>query len=381
MNAVTTNLIDGHWPAIPAALAMRARHSQTDYLPSASLVVLRRRAALLAWLRSFFTDHGYWEVQTPVLSRDVCIDAWLEPIAVPLSGGADAAPSAAYLQTSPEFAMKRLLSAGAEAIFEITPAFRKGESGPLHNPEFTLLEWYRVGDTYHDQMSFTEDLVAGFLEQARIPGEGEAAREGEAPAEPSSRENAFESALPRPFPRLTYAAAFREAIDIDPLPLSGAELQQVAAGLGVQAPASLTADDRDGWLNLLLAERVEPHLAQRPALFLHDYPASQAALARIRSDDPPVAERFELYLHGIEICNGYQELTDAGELRERFARQSELRSAACLPPLPQQSRLLEAMEHGLPECSGVALGLDRLLMIALGCTSIDEVIPFPWPRA
>jgi elongation factor P--(R)-beta-lysine ligase len=370
---------------------MRATHSRIDYLPTASLAVLRRRAELLGWLRSFFSDHGYWEVQTPVLSRDVCIDAWLEPIAVPLGAGDTA--STAYLQTSPEFAMKRLLSAGAEAIYEITPAFRKGESGPLHNPEFTLVEWYRVGDTYHDQMAFTEELVTGLFHQANLLRGGEAAREGEAPAkptdawegeapaEPSSREDAFAAALSRPFPRLTYAAAFREALDVDPLSMSGPQLQQVAQALGVQAPASLTADDRDGWLNLLLAERVEPHLARRPALFLHDYPASQAALARIRPEDPPVAERFELYLNGIEICNGYQELTDVDELRERFARQSDLRRVAGLPSLPQQSRLLDAMDHGLPDCAGVALGLDRLLMIALGCTSIDEVIPFPWPRA
>ncbi len=149
----------------------------------------------------------------------------------------------------------------------------------------------------------------------------------------------------------------------------------------MSAPHTLSSDDRDGWLNLLLAELVEPHLGQDNATFLYDYPASQAALARIRDDDPPVAERFELYIAGIEICNGYQELTDADELRARSRKQSEIRAQAGLRPLPTANRLLLAMEAGLPDSSGVALGFDRLAMLALGYESIADVMPFPFDRA
>jgi lysyl-tRNA synthetase class 2 len=162
---------------------------------------------------------------------------------------------------------------------------------------------------------------------------------------------------------------------------SAAELAALAKSLGVDAPPGLPPDDMDGWLNLLLALRVEPTLAQSPALFMYDYPPGQAALARIRSDAAPVAERFELYLSGIEICNGYQELTDAGELRRRIGVQSALRRRDGNRPLPAESRLLEAMEAGLPECAGVALGFDRLLMAAVGAQSVAEVMPFPIDRA
>lgn len=336
--------------------------SSNDFLPTASLTVLRRRAELLTWLRGFFRRHGYWEVQTPLLSHDVCIDAWLEPFSVPLSSDTGPSASAAFLQTSPEFAMKRMLAAGADAIFQITSSFRQGEAGPLHSAEFTIVEWYRTGDSYHDQMQFTEELVTGFLEAARDVAD-------QSPP------------LQRPIPRLTYDEAFLLACGSRVLELSTTSIRDLAAQKQVTAPASLAEADRDGWLNLLLAEVVEPHLQKQQAVFLYDYPASQAALARIRADDPPVAERFELYLQGIELCNGYQELTDANELRRRFDRQSEIRTQAGLPSLPQTSRLLKAMDAGLPECSGVALGFDRLLMIALSRETIADVIAFPFDRA
>jgi lysyl-tRNA synthetase class 2 len=187
--------------------------------------------------------------------------------------------------------------------------------------------------------------------------------------------------LPLPFSRLTYDGAFMAAVGQSVLGLGAAELARLAQSLKVEAPPGLSPDDVDGWLNLLLALRLEPTLAETPALFLYDYPPGQAALARIRPDARPVAERFELYLSGVEICNGYQELTDAGELRRRIAAQSALRRRDGNRPLPAESRLLDAMEAGLPECAGVALGFDRLLMAAVGAQSLAEVMPFPIDRA
>ena len=339
--------------------------SSGDFGPSASLEVLKRRATMLGWLREFFHDHGYWEVQTPLLCRDVCVDAWLEPFCVPVQSRSGTTVKKMFLQTSPEFAMKRLLASGAKAVYQITPAFRVGESGPLHNPEFTIVEWYRTDDTYYDQMAFTEELTVGFLKQA-----------GELTGNTDDMVR-----FDRPFPRATYDKCFRDVFGQTVLDRPTDELRELAVSKSLAIPKSLSEEDRDGWLNFLLAETVEPRLAQQAGVFVHDYPASQAALARIRPDNPPVAERFELYLRGIEICNGYQELTDADELRRRIDGQSQLRANTGLPPLPTESRLLEAMDAGLPDCAGVALGFDRLLMIGLGLSTIDDVVAFPFQRS
>ncbi len=331
-----------------------------SFLPTASLEVLRRRAALLAATRRFFDDHGYFEVDAPHLSRDTCIDAWIDPVV--LVSGLSSTTGPLYLQTSPEFAMKRLLVAGADAIYQLGHVFRGGERGPRHNPEFAMLEWYRVGDSYHDQMTFTEQFlrhIAGLALDANAPP----------------------VALPERFERVAYDEAFERAIGTRVLALPTPELIGLAARLNVSAPDSLDEQDRDGWLNLLLAERVEPWLATRTAVFLYDYPASQSALARVRPEEPLVAERFELYLGAVELCNGYQELTDADELRRRMNRQNDIRIAAGASSLPVESRLLAAMNRGLPDCAGVALGFDRLVMWRLGLERIDDAIPFPVDRA
>ncbi len=364
-----------------------------DWRPAAHLEMLWLRSALLAWTRQFFRDHGYWEVETPLLSHDVCVDTWLEPFAVQVPDSSHPAGGRTmYLQTSPEFGMKRLLAAGAEAIFQITRSFRHGDRGALHNPEFTIVEWYRRGDSYQTQMAFVEELVRGFhaavndllaqLEDQFFPsppGVVTKAERHDAGGEGGRRPE--EGVSVAPFLRLTYEQAFVDALGTGVLALRGDELRQLARTHGVSAPASLGDDDRDEWLNLLLQSCVEPLLAPRGAVFVCDYPASQAALAQIRHDQPPVAERFELYLDGIEICNGYQELTDPEELRQRIAQQSRLRADAGLPPLPVDSRLLAAMDSGLPDCAGVALGFDRLLMSACGSTHIDDVLTFPLDRA
>ncbi|MGE0376653.1 MAG: EF-P lysine aminoacylase EpmA [Planctomycetaceae bacterium] len=345
--------------------------------PTASLFVLRLRAEMLHWVRRFFRERGYWEVETPLLSHDVCVDAWLEPFCVDC--GRSTGSEAMYLQTSPEFGMKRLLAAGADSIFQITRAFRQEERGPLHNPEFTIIEWYRSGDTYLRQMDFVEELAVGFQTGLRslltqVDPDATATDGGIALAK-------LVPPLSRPIPRITYEDAFTQSLGEAVLSLPVSRLVQLAHARGIVPPRSLDGDDRDGWLNLLFLEAVEPLLAQSDAAFVFDYPASQAALARVRRENPPLGERFELFLRGVEICNGYQELTDPAELRERFAAQSQKRSRAGLPALPVESRLLTAMEAGLADCAGVALGFDRLLMALLGAPSLDDVIAFPFDRA
>lgn len=284
------------------------------------------------------------------------IDPNIEPFVVAAS-----ASERVFLQTSPEFAMKRLLATGAEAIYQLGKVFRHGELGRLHNPEFTMLEWYRVGDTHHEQMTFVEEFVTAFADEvARLT-------------------NTPHSPLPSPhFERLTYDLAFERHAGSKVLTRPTDEIVAMARRLGVSAPDSLSPDDRDGWLNLLLAERVEPHLGHDRPTFLFDYPASQAALACVRGEGrTAVAERFELYVQGIELCNGYHELTDADALRERIRQDS----VASGQRIPEPTRLLSAMEHGIPICSGVALGFDRLLMLSLGHHTLRQVIPFPFEVA
>ncbi len=258
--------------------------------------------------------------------------------------------------------MKRLLAAGPTAIYQVTRAFRNGEVGPLHNPEFTMVEWYRVGDDMAAGMELLSDLCQALLGAPAVE-------------------------------RVSYAAAFQRHVGVNPHSAIEAELSTAAKRQGINVPAGL-GNDRDAWLNVLLAECVEPHLGQAAPTILYDYPASQAALARIRVDKAStghavagelssvaVAERFELYVRGIELANGYHELLDAAELRRRNAAANKARAAHGKPNLPEESRLLQAMEAGLPACTGVALGFDRMVMLAAGAKSLAEVLSFPIDRA
>ena len=331
--------------------------SPGDYRPTATLDMLELRAKLLSTMRRFFDERGYFEVDTPLLSHDRVVDPHLEPFVV------EGAAAPLYLQTSPEFGMKRLLAAGARAIYQIGHVFRAHELGRLHNPEFTMVEWYHTGDTHVEQMQVVEDLVVEVFRDA------ERARPNIAPVPQT------------PFLRTTYREAFERHTGSDVFVLTTSQLVELARARGVSMPESFNLTDRDGCLNLLLAELVEPHLGRERPEFLCDYPASQAAIARIRLDTVPVAERFELYLAGIELCNGYHELTDPAELRRRMEVESRRRESEGLSPLPVSSRLLSAMEAGLPPCAGVALGFDRLLMLAAGAKSIAEVVPFAFDRA
>ena len=342
----------------------------SDFLPTASLAVLRQRARVLKTVREFFDTRGYWEVQTPLLSHDAPLDSHLVPFTTewwpggiaPATGAPTFSANVLYLQTSPEFCMKRLLAAGADAIYQLGSVFRNGESGSSHNPEFTMLEWYRTGDTLNAQLQLVEDLVDSVYTELKKDRPGL-----QSPA--------------RPFLRTTYRQAFQRELGFDVFSQTTQNLVDAARERQLTPPPGLTDSDHDGWLNFLLALLVEPHLGRERPEFLCDYPASQAALARIRPGDPPVAERFELYDRGVELCNGYVELTEPRELSQRIAADSLRREQEGLPPLQSESRLLQAMQSGLPESVGVALGFDRLCMLALGLETIDEVIPFPLSRA
>jgi lysyl-tRNA synthetase class 2 len=309
---------------------------------------------LLRELREFFHARGFVEVETPLLSADVVVDRHLDPLTTILAGD-PRRPSEGrclFLQTSPEFGMKRLLAAGAPAIFQVTRAFRNAEVGPLHNPEFTLVEWYRPGDDLAAGVQLLSDLCQALLNRG--------------PAE-----------------TISYAEAFTRHAGINPLLSTAPALAAAAADRGVSLPAGLNPADVDLWLDLLLVELVQPRLGRGRPTILVDFPPSQAALARIRvePEKPPVAERFELFVDGIELANGYHELLDPSELRLRIRRANKERAADGKPPLPETNRLLEAMEHGLPPCCGCALGFDRLALVALGATTLAEVLAFPIDRA
>ncbi|MGM0913891.1 MAG: EF-P lysine aminoacylase EpmA [Pseudomonadota bacterium] len=324
-----------------------------DWCPTATIATLRERARLLAGVRAFFAERGVLEVETPVLGHGGSTDLHLASLSAEAT--TPAGRERLWLQTSPEFAMKRLLAAGSGPIFQLARCFRDGEVGRRHNLEFTMLEWYRPGLTLDALIEETAELVRRVL--GREPGDG-----------------------PVPLRRRRYRDLFREALGIDPFTVSIETLRRLAAEQG-----GLAMDDapRDDCLDLLISLEIEPHLGRGGIDVVVDYPASQAALAR-RHRDPEdgewVASRFELYLEGLELANGYDELTDAEEQAVRFAEDNAARRAAGLPEVDVDRRLVAALEHGMPAGSGVALGIDRLIQLALGKSSVAEVMAFATPR-
>ena len=317
-----------------------------NWQPAASLANLKLRAELLKRLRMFFQTRGVLEVETPALSRVGTTDRHLASFRVENPRGGHL-----YLHTSPEFPMKRLLAAGAGDIWQLCKVFRAGETGRQHNPEFTLLEWYRLGFDHHRLMREVAELIGGLLLGTRTPAE-----------------------------YLTYRQAFQQYAGFDPFTVDIPACIRVLQDAGRPFPARRDLD-KDGWLDLVAAELVYPVLGRQGLSFIYDYPASQAALARVRPGDPPVAERFEAFFMGMELANGFHELTDAREQRRRFEADRDYRRQQDLPDVPLDENLLAALQHGLPDCAGVALGFDRLLMLAAGAQSIDEVIAFPFERA
>ncbi len=315
-----------------------------DWRPNATLETLRRRAAIVAGIRDFFAQREVLEVETPALSAATVTDPHLASLAVP------AGPEGTlFLQTSPEFAMKRLLAAYGVPNYQIARAFRSDEAGRRHNLEFTLLEWYRPGFDHHRLMDEVEDLLRGLL--------------GVGPAE-----------------RVGYSVLFRRHVGLDPVEADEPSLAARAMTHGLSSTAAV-AMDRDGCLDFLFSHVVQPALDPARPVFVYDFPASQAALARIRPDPVPVAERFEVFLAGMELANGYHELNDAEEQAARFVADLERRRCLGLPEPAPDGRLLAALRHGLPDCAGVALGVDRLVMAATGASHIREVMAFALDRA
>lgn len=343
--------------------------------PTATRAMLEQRAALMARARRFFADRGVLEVDTPVVVNAAVTDVHIHSARVHLaSEGFEPSKSAQhpyFLHTSPEYAMKRLLASGSGDIFQICHVVRGFERGRLHNAEFTLIEWYRIGFSLDDLMSEVDALVRDLL------GPRSAGRSSE---------------------RITYRESFLRELQLDPFSASMGELQQAAKTLGFTgsggsggstgptgttgaAAAAGNGSDRDELLELLMGALIGPRLGANALTFVRGYPASQAALAQLDPTDPRAALRFELYSEGVELANGFHELASASEQRSRFEHDIEARRRLGLPAFTPDEHLLAALEAGLPGCSGVALGFDRTLMLATGAKSIDEVLPFPTERA
>ena len=342
-----------------------------DFTSTASWETLVRRAAILESVRGFFAEHHFLEVETPILSQDMVVDRYIDPICA----------ESRFLQTSPEFAMKRLLASGMErseairkagfrGLWQCCKVFRQDESGTLHNPEFTMIEWYHLDHDFESGMKFLSD----FSELLFARGAAE---------------------------RMTYATAFETEFGVDPHRVTATQLRKIAdehhitypddyaqkilayGSDGCDSKAFDAVEVRDLWLDLLLSECIQPKLGRRRPTILTEYPVSQAALAQTRNDayGRRVAERFELYLDGIELANGYHELLDPTILRERNQANNRIRRVESRSELPEDSRLLAAMESGLPASTGCALGFDRAVMLALNAPQLADVISFPWERA
>ena len=374
--------------------------------PTAPLENLRRRAILYRTIRRFFDCLDFIETTTPFLSRDSVVDRFVEPIsvAVPLcwsekdgfaerrfrdSETARREATTFYLQTSPEFAMKRLIAAGMDAIYQIAPACRRGDRGAWHNVEFTMLEWYRRGDDYRAGRRLLAELALDVAKQFFA----------ETGLEP--KRWAQKTVVER-----TFADVFEEKTGINPHWATCGDLRGFADRAKIAYPASYLGEEsgafagngenggngetggsgatKDDWLDLIFAEAVQPELGSDAATVVYDYPASQSQLAKTRQEFDnerkkafAVTERFELFVDGVELANGYHELLDASVLRARIETTSEERRRDGSSELPRESRLLQAMEAGLPACSGCALGVDRFFAVLIGAKSLDETLAFP----
>ena len=323
-----------------------------EWTPSAGADAIRLRAWLNRLVREFFHARGVLEVETPVLSVAAVSDPHIAPFSLEFSGRTDGAPRTRWLRTSPEYALKRLLAAGIGDCYELGRVFRDGEAGGRHNPEFTMLEWYRVG---WDHLRLVDETVE--LVQAALALVGRDAVRVDV---------------------ITYRALYRNVLGIDPFAASDAELRDALGDVLIDADG-LTRDD---WLDLLMTHRIQPGFADDTITVVIDYPASQAALARLRDegDGHAVAERFELYLGPLELANGYHELIHAGEQEQRFRRDAAWGQAQGQAPRPMDQQLLDALRHGVPACAGVALGIDRLLMAMLRTPRIADVLAFDFSR-
>lgn len=319
-----------------------------DWRPKASLEALKVRSEVYQKIRTFFEERGVLEVDTPLMYPRGAMDPHLQAIPVYHSETPKATKKTYYLQTSPEYAMKRLLAAGSGSIYQLCKAFREGERGRLHNPEFTMLEWYRVNFTHYDLMDEMEAFLKYILDVYSVD-------------------------------RMTYAELFQKNVNLNPHTDSIEKISTIANDLGIRLQnlehnETLTRDD---WLDLIISHHLEPEMGKDRPLLLYDYPVTQAALAKIRSDNPPVAERFEVYYRGVELANGYHELLDADIQLKRFQQDEATRQRLQKPSMEIDMDLVDALRSGMPACAGVALGVDRLIMLKMKTNNIDDVLAFP----
>lgn len=320
--------------------------------PTCSIEYLHYRAQMLAAIRKFFLERAVLEVETPVLCQHSGTDPQLDFFKTEFY--LSPARQTLYLQTSPEFAMKRLLAAGSGSIFQICKAFRNGETGRFHNPEFTILEWYRVDFTLDQLMLEVEDLI---------------------------------KILALPFMELnsarvcSYQAVFEQFTGLDPLVFSLSKYSDYVIQAGFPEAVRLCENSHELWLDFIFSHRVQPHLGNNALCMVHSYPACQSSLARLNPVDLRITDRVEIFINGVELGNGYRELTDADEQEKRFEQEIAHRKAHQLSVVAKDTRLLAALKSGLPDCSGIAIGLDRLLLILTGAENIDRILAFPVSRA
>jgi elongation factor P--(R)-beta-lysine ligase len=345
---------DGGEACIDASFADHAIHAsnmtQSDWRPTAAFKALKLRAELYALIRRFFAERGVLEVETPILSQAGNTDPNIESLSLEFQGPVTAGERRRWLRTSPEFPLKRLLAAGVGDCYELGRVFRNGEAGRRHNPEFTMLEWYRLGMDHRQLMEECADLVQAAM---ALVGKRTTVR------------------------ATSYRDLYRDRFGFDAHTASEAEIHAPLAMFELDASGL----GRDDLLDLLMTHLIQPMLPANRVLLVYDYPASQCALARIRDGEPPVTERFELYLGQFEVANGYHELCDATEQRTRFERDLLVRHERRVAKPPLDQRLLAGLGEGLPPCAGVALGVDRLLMAMLGASDIAEVLAFPFAQA
>jgi len=308
-----------------------------DWRPTASISALKARAILIQKIRDFFADHDVWEVETPILAKHTVTDCHLDSIAT----------DNGFLQTSPEYHMKRLLAAGSGSIYQISKVFRAGECGRHHNPEFTLLEWYRVDYDYHELMTEVTALIKSLV--------------------------SIESVL-----QFSYQDLFIKYCDLDPHAVSLSDLENYFQTHCIDLPTDLSKDD---CLQLLMSHLIEPQFSDNTLTFVYDYPPSQAVLSTIREDSPPVAERFEAYIGQLEIANGFQELRDPELQSQRFDDDLRQRKQLSKTDIVIDAHFLSALKHGLPFCAGVAVGIDRLCMAALQAQDIRTILSFTHKNA
>lgn len=316
--------------------------------PATIVAITKLRSKVIQQVRQFFYDRNVLEVETPTLSQASIPDPNIYSLTTDIQFGPDS--KTYFLQTSPEFHMKRLLASGCGSIFQICKAFRNSEAGSNHNPEFTILEWYQLNYGIEELMTETSDLLTHLMQT-------------------------------QPASKISYQAIFKQFLNIDPLNIDMKTLREFAIALDAEQYSALDFSHKDDWLNVLFANHIEPHLGTEQPTMIYHYPASQSALARINSIDSRIAERFEVFYKGVELGNGFNELTDPDEQLRRFESNNIERCIRNLPTIPIDFNFIRALKKGLPMCSGIAMGLDRIMMLITNKRHINEILAFPFEKA